>query len=67
MFIKKYLKWISTILVLTGILFTNLNFYPVNLFFHGLGVIGWTISGFITKDSNINKFWITNTSFHNWI
>ena len=53
MFIKKYLKWVSTILVLTGILFTNLNFYPVNLFFHGLGVIGWTISGFITKDKAI--------------
>ena len=25
MFIKKYLKWISTALVLTGILLTNLN------------------------------------------
>ena len=53
MFLKKYLKWISTFLVLTGILLTNLNFYPTNLFFHGLGVIGWTIAGFILKDKAI--------------
>ncbi len=53
MFLKKYLKWISTFLVLTGILFTNLNIYPLNLFFHASGVIGWTISGFITKDKAI--------------
>ena len=49
MFIKKYLKWISTALVLTGILLTNLNTYPINIYFHGLGVIGWTIAGFYIK------------------
>ena len=53
MFIKKYLKWISTALVLTGILLTNLNIYPINIYFHGLGVIGWTIAGFISKDKAI--------------
>ena len=31
MFIKKYLKWISTALVLIGILLTNLNIYPINI------------------------------------
>ena len=53
MFIKKYLKWISTVLVLIGILLTNLNIYPINIYFHGLGVIGWTIAGFISKDKAI--------------
>ena len=53
MFLKKYLKWISTFLVLTGILLTNLNVYPINLFFHGIGVVGCTIAGFITKDKAI--------------
>ena len=53
MFIKKYLKWISTALVLTGILLTNLNIYPINIYFHGLGVIGWMIAGFISKDKAI--------------
>ena len=52
-FLKKYLKWISTILVLTGILLTNLNIYPLNIYFHGLGVVGWTISGFLLKDKAI--------------
>ena len=53
MFIKKYLKWISTFFVLTGILLTNLNIYPLNIFLHGAGVLGWTISGFILKEKAI--------------
>ena len=48
MFIKKYLKWISTALVLTGIFLTNLNIYPINIYFHGLGVVGWTVAGFLS-------------------
>ena len=52
-FLKQYLKWISTALVLTGILLTNLNIYPLNIFFHGLGVVGWTISGILNKDKAI--------------
>ena len=51
--IKQNLKWLSTFLVLTGILFTNLNIYPVNIMFHGAGVVGWTIAGFISKDNAI--------------
>ena len=51
--IKQNLKWLSTFLVLTGILFTNLNIYPVNIMFHGAGVVGWTIAGFISKDKAI--------------
>ena len=53
MFVKKYLKWISTLLVLTGILFTNLNYYPVNIYFHGLGVVGWTVAGYLSRDKAI--------------
>ena len=48
-----YIKWISTFLVLVGILLTNLNIYPLNIYFHGLGVVGWTIAGFISKDKAI--------------
>ena len=47
------IKWISTALVLTGILLTNLNLYPQNIYFHGLGVVGWTIAGFLFKDKAI--------------
>lgn len=52
-FIKKNLKWIATFLVLTGILLTNLNIYPLNLLFHGSGVIGWTFVGYMNKDKAI--------------
>jgi hypothetical protein len=52
-FIKKYIKWISTALVLTGILLTNLNIYPLNIFSHGLGAVCWTYAGFINKDKAI--------------
>ena len=53
MIIKKYLKWISTFLVLVGILLTNLNIFPLNIYFHGLGVVGWTIAGYVSKDKAI--------------
>jgi hypothetical protein len=46
----KQLKWLSTGLILTGILLTNLNHYPLNIFIHSMGAIGWSISGYITKD-----------------
>ena len=44
------LKWGSTFLILSGILLTNLNNYPLNIFIHGLGAIGWSIAGYLTKD-----------------
>ena len=44
------LKWLSTGLILFGILLTNLNYYPLNIFSHGLGAIGWSVAGYITKD-----------------
>jgi hypothetical protein len=52
-FLKKYLKRISTAFVLMGILLTNLNIYPFNIFSHGLGVVGWTFAGIINKDKAI--------------
>ncbi|PPR49143.1 MAG: hypothetical protein CFH14_01132 [Alphaproteobacteria bacterium MarineAlpha5_Bin4] len=44
------LKWLSTALILFGIFLTNLNYYPLNIFSHGLGAIGWSVAGYITKD-----------------
>ena len=46
----KQLKWTSTVLILFGILLTNLNFYPLNIFSHGLGALGWSIVGYMSKD-----------------
>ena len=53
------IKWFSTALVLSGILLTNLNIYPINIFLHGAGVLGWTYAGFTTNDKPI----LTNIGF----
>ena len=49
----KIFKWIGTVLVLTGILLTNLNIYPVNIVTHGLGALSWTVAGYLGKDKAI--------------
>ena len=51
--LRTNLKWFATFLVLSGILLTNLNIYPINIFFHGAGVIAWAVAGFIMKDKAI--------------
>ena len=57
--ISDRLKWVGTFLVLTGITLTNVNYYPLNIFIHGSGVIFWTISGYLSKDKAI----LTNFGF----
>ena len=57
--ISDKLKWVGTFLVLTGIVLTNVNYYPLNIFIHGSGVIFWTISGYLSKDKAI----LTNFGF----
>lgn len=47
------IKWMSTFLVLAGILLTNLNLYPFNIFIHGFGAIGWTFAGYMSSDRAI--------------
>ena len=49
----KMFKWIGTVLVLIGILLTNLNIYPVNIFTQGLGALSWTVAGYLAKDKAI--------------
>jgi hypothetical protein len=49
-FINKYLKWASTALILSGIVLTSVNLYPLNIFVHGAGSLGWTLVGYVNKD-----------------
>ena len=46
----KLLKWASTVAVLTGIVLTNLNIFPLNIIIHGSGALGWTVAGYLTRD-----------------
>ena len=47
------IKWMSTFLVLAGILLTNLNLYHLNILIHGLGAVGWTFAGYMSSDRAI--------------
>lgn len=47
------LKWSGTGLVLTGILLTNMNIYPLNIMVHGSGSFSWAVAGIIAKDRAI--------------
>ncbi len=44
------LKWSGTALVLSGILLTNLNIYPLNIIIHGAGSFSWAMAGVVSKD-----------------
>jgi len=44
------LKWLGTILCLTGIGLTSFNYYPLNIFFSLVGSVLWTVAGVIQKD-----------------
>lgn len=47
------LKWASTFLVLTGILVAQFNVYPIYIFIHSVGALGWMISGYLMKDKAV--------------
>ena len=57
------LKWVGTIFVLIGILLTNINIYPLNIFIHGLGVLFWTAFGFMSKDKAVIQILVLITYF----
>ncbi len=62
------IKWFSTALILSGILLTNLNAYPINIIIHGTGAVGWSIVGYMTKDrALLNKLWFTTSTIYFWI
>ena len=48
-----YLKWVSSIILIIGIVLTSHNIYPINLYVSSVGLLGWTIVGFIWKDRAI--------------
>ena len=45
-----YIKWVSTIILIFGMILTSNNLYPFNLFVHSLGLFGWLIVAIIWND-----------------
>lgn len=50
---KEYMliiKWLGTILCLSGIALTSFNIYPVNILLSLIGSVLWTFAGWMQKD-----------------
>ena len=47
------MKWFSSLFVLTGILCTNLNIYPYNIYFQSIGAISWIIVSYVASDRSM--------------
>ena len=45
-----YIKWAASMILLVGMLLTSNNIYPLNIFVHMLGLIGWLIVSIIWND-----------------
>ena len=50
-----YVKWIASVFIIFGMMMTSLDvsFYPMNLYFHFIGVSGWFIVGFLWHDRSL--------------
>ena len=50
-----YVKWIASVFIIFGMMMTSLDvsFFPVNLYFHLIGVTGWFVVGFLWHDRSL--------------
>ena len=45
-----YIKWTASSILLIGMLLTSNNIFPINLFFHVVGLSGWLTVAFMWND-----------------
>jgi len=45
------LKWFSSVVLVIGIILTSYNIYPANLYVQVVGVLGWLLTGILTRDN----------------
>ncbi len=45
-----YVKWISSIILMISTILTANNIFPINLYFHSVGIAGWLIVGMLWND-----------------
>ena len=45
-----YIKWAASLILLVGMLLTSNNVFPINLFFHVVGLSGWLIVAMMWND-----------------
>ena len=49
----RLMKWFSSICILIGVLCTNLNIYPFNIYFQSIGALSWVILSHSIKDRSM--------------
>ncbi len=45
-----YIKWAASLVLLVGMLLTSNNIYPLNIFVHMIGLMGWLVVSIIWND-----------------
>ena len=45
-----YIKWVSSVILVGGVILTSNNIYPLNLMVHAVGMFGWFIVAIIWND-----------------
>ena len=45
-----YVKWGSSLILVLGMIFTSNKVYPLNLYFHFIGIAGWLAVGVAWND-----------------
>tara|TARA_B100001939_G_scaffold336932_1_gene340628 strand:- start:463 stop:750 length:288 start_codon:yes stop_codon:yes gene_type:complete len=48
-----YIKWVSSVILIGGMLLNAQNVYPINLYVTAVGIAGWVIVGYMWKDRSI--------------
>ena len=45
-----YVKWVSSIIIIVGMVLSSANIYPINIWVYMFGVTGWLIVGMLWHD-----------------
>ena len=48
-----YIKWVSSVIIIIGMIMSSVNFFPYNLFIHFIGVSGWFVVGLLWNDRSL--------------
>ncbi len=57
-----YIKWVSSIIIIFGMVLSSANIYPMNIWVHMFGVTGWLIVGMLWHDRALIFFNIVGST-----
>ena len=48
-----WIKWVSSIFLIIGMILTSNNIFPINLYVSTIGIAGWVVVGMLWRDRSI--------------